>query len=90
MTSYTCIHFKHFVQIKHNNCCRTALVRLVCAGVDFWRRVVLHLAGCGRLDVHGLHLEPVRHLSGPLRGSNASSHVPQHHVLRQGEASNRR
>lgn len=42
--------------------------------------MVPDLAGRRRLDVHRLHSEPVRHLAGPLRGSDASGHLSQHHV----------
>lgn len=36
--------------------------------MDFRRRLVLGMAGRRRVDVYGIHLEPLRDLPGPLRG----------------------
>lgn len=44
-----------------------------------------HLVGSGRLDVHGEHSEFMCHLVGPLRGSYAARHLPQHHVDEEGQ-----
>jgi hypothetical protein len=59
-------------------------------GVDIWRRLVQHVAGPGRLDVHRVHPQPVRHLAGPLRGRDEAHNVPQHHVPLEGQNADRR
>jgi len=33
-------------------------------GLDIWRYLVLRVAGDGRLDVHGVDIEFMRHQSG--------------------------
>lgn len=44
------------------------------------RSVVQDLASRGRLDVHRLHSELVRHLAGPVCGRHAAGHLSEHHV----------
>lgn len=51
--------------------------------------MVLGVAGCGRVDVHSQHSEPLRHLPGPLRGRHPARHLPQHHVHEAGQGAHR-
>lgn len=63
---------------------------MIFPGVVVRRHVVHHLAGGGRVDVHGVHPEPVRHLTGPLPGGHAARLVPLDHELGPRQASDRR
>lgn len=65
------------------------LVRIIGLGLDIRGRLVQHVVSVGRLDVHGIHPELVRHFSGPLRCSHEAHNVPQHHVSFQSQAPNR-
>lgn len=56
------------------------IVLLLCPGMDLRRAMVPDLAGARRLDVHGVHSEPLRHLAGPLCGGDAARHLSEHHV----------
>lgn len=47
------------------------------------------LAGRGRVDVHCLDTEPVRHLPGPVRRRYPTGHLSEHHVYQARQIAHR-
>lgn len=42
-----------------------------------WRLPVFRVVGRRRVDVHGQHLEPVRHFTGPVSGRYTARPIPK-------------
>ena len=47
--------------------------------MDLWQVPLLHLAVCGRVDLHLLHPPPRHHQHGQIHRSHPPRHLPQHH-----------
>ena len=43
------------------------------------------MASIGRVDVHRLHIEFMRHLAGQVRRGDATSHVSEYYVAKTSE-----
>lgn len=57
-------------------------------GLDFRWCLVPHLAGRWCMDVHGINIKSVCHISGSLCGGYKAGYLSQHYVYKKGQISN--